>query len=96
MNEHKRKGSLATYDLLDALERNPLLIQAGADICGEAARTIKELEAKLAKVSELLERVFNQGFGEDMNDVTAMQSGEKTWYDSRSGKRLEELKGDKE
>ena len=57
MSEHKRHGRLATYDLLDALERNPLQIQAGADICGEAASTIKELEAKLGKAVEALHQL---------------------------------------
>ena len=60
---------------------------------------IEELEAenadlkdKLAKAVWLVERAFNEGFGEGMNDVLR-HSGGKTWYDSRSRKRLEELTG---
>ena len=47
----------------------------------------------LAKAVELVERAFNEGFGEGMNDVLR-QSGGKTWYDSNSRKRLAELKGE--
>ena len=61
----------------------------------EAADRIKELEAKLAKAVELVERAFNEGVGEGMNDVLR-QSGGKTWYDSRSRKRLAELTGGKD
>lgn len=56
---------------------------------------IQELEAKLAKAVELVERAFNEGFIEGTNDVLR-QSGGKSWYDSRSRKQLAELKGDKE
>ena len=56
---------------------------------------IKELEANLAKAVELVERAFNEGFGEGMNDLLR-QSGGKTWYDSRSRKRLAELTGGKD
>jgi len=50
-------------------------------------------EAKLAKAVELVERSFNEGFGEGMDDVLRQRGG-KTWYDSHSRKRLAELKGD--
>ena len=56
---------------------------------------IKGLEANLAKAVELVERAFNEGFGEGMNDLLR-QSGGKTWYDSRSRKRLAELTGGKD
>ena len=46
----------------------------------------------LAKAVELVERAFNEGFSEGMNDVLR-RSGGKTWYDSRSRKRLAELMG---
>ena len=51
----EEKGTLATYNLIDALRRNPLLIQAGADISRVAADRIEELEAQLAKVTAELE-----------------------------------------
>ena len=47
----------------------------------------------LAKAVELVERAFHEGFSEGMNDVLR-RSGGKTWYDSRSRKRLAELKGE--
>ena len=50
-------------------------------------------EAKLAKAVELVERSFNEGFGEGMDDVLRQRGG-KTWYDSHSRKRLAELKGE--
>jgi len=59
------------------------------------ADRIEELEAKLAKAVELVERAFNEGFGEGTNDVLRSRGG-KTWYDSRSRKRLAELKGETE
>jgi hypothetical protein len=105
MSEHKRQGSLATYDLLDALERNPLQIQAGADICGEAAITIKELEAKLAVAVEIANSAVNaldeiQNY-EQPNDPwaeNALTMGELdafdfSVFDART--TLAELKGDK-
>ena len=42
----QRKGSITTYDLLDALKHNPLLIQAGADISKEAHDTLRALSAE--------------------------------------------------
>jgi len=59
-----------------------------------AADRIEELEAKLWKAVELVECSFNEGFGEGMNDVLLSRGG-KTWYDSRSRKRLAELNGEK-
>lgn len=61
----------------------------------EAYEAQQRLEAKLAKAVELVERAFNEGVGEGMNDVLR-QSGGKTWYDSRSRNRLAELTGGEE
>jgi hypothetical protein len=52
----------------------------------------EELEAKLAKAVDLIESAYNEGFGEGIDDVQ-MMSGGKTWYESRSRKRLAELEG---
>jgi hypothetical protein len=50
-------------------------------LCGEAADEIERLR-------HLVEKAYNEGFGEGMNDVLR-QSGGTSWYDSRSRKAIE-------
>jgi len=54
-----------------------------------------DAEDKLAKAVELVNTAFNEGFGEGMNDVMRRRGG-KSWYESRSRKRIAELKGEKD
>ena len=59
-----RRGTRTEYNLLSALDRNPTTINAGADICAQAKSTIlaqanriEDLEAKLAKAVEALDKI---------------------------------------
>lgn len=79
-------------DLVKRLRETTHMYQVDCELKMKCADRIEELEAKLAVAVELVERAFNEGVGEGMNDVLR-QSGGKTWYDSRSRKRLAELTG---
>ena len=81
--------------LADRIEKLETLLWAAEYDAKEAEADAEELEAKLAKAVGLVESAFNEGFGEGMNDFTR-SSGGKTWYDSRSRKRLAELTGGKD
>ena len=52
-----------------------------------------ELEEKLAKVVELVELAFKEGFSEGKNEFQLSRGG-KDWRDSRSRKRLAEITGE--
>ena len=78
-------------DLLDALERNPMIGPAGVDICGAAASTIKELEAKLEMATGALERIASGEFDGVMLLSLPPQDAARSY----AARILAELKGDK-
>lgn len=51
-----RKGAFATYNLIDALSRNPTTIYAGADICAEAKSTILVQTARIEELEAVIDR----------------------------------------
>lgn len=48
---------------------------------------VSEKDKEIERLRHLVEKAFNEGFGEGMNDVLR-QSGGTSWYDSRSRKAI--------
>lgn len=80
---------MKTSGVIEVAVRNPNVLEYIKHWEGRA----ETAEAKLERAVELVEGAFNEGFGEGMNDVLRQRGG-KTWYDSRSRKRLAGLKGE--
>jgi hypothetical protein len=79
---------MKTSGIAEVAARNPSVMEYMRHWEGRA----EAAEDKLAKAVELVNTAFNEGFGEGMNDVMRRRGG-KSWYESRSRKRIAELKG---